>query len=445
MWDKQAYTEYLSLSRKNNGTIAEYLNILDHFHGYIAERKGANHAESELAIAESFLESYNTEHMYTVFKSVMQCLREYSDYLIKGDKDSSIVAAIRDALANRYKKKAADFAVSRKRLILPIPYGAVVEQKYLSNLDNDEFVKTFRELQDIIIAIYDDIEASPFEWGYPDAEVSYGYYHRAIDFLFAFVRNGEFDGTQVTVDAKSFADDSDIKKHKKRDSVVRGLQNCGFAIDNFGAKNTTFTVAYPDNDNVLRVLCAYVRALCDTDFTWITGEKYPCYWTLSRHKYSFSYRFIEQCDIQRHALPFLVELDYSTDKGKEALQFVHDEAARHGFTIDEKKPLSQMFHNSVIFKNGTNHPLYIGENQIQFWHGGTFYRGITMGVYLKKTFTSDKAATDALVSRHPAAFAKSQEFMRTRTNYQGEWFWFEDLELNDVKEIFTLYIRENQS
>jgi len=447
MWDRLSYSDYLSGTRKNNGTIIEYLNTLDKFHGFIDGHKADAPAAATSEIVEEFFESYNVEHMYTIFKSVMQCLKEYSDYVPKNSDNPDLLeisSAIKETFANRYKKKAIEFTAARKKLILTIPNCAAIDEQYLNVLDNGDFIQSFGELQNLIVLIYSDIENNPFEWGFPDSEQSHGYYHRVADFLFGFVRSGTYNDGVITVDTASFDADDNIKKHKKRDLVIDGLQKFGFAIGGYGKKSTAFTVEFPDNNKLLRVLNIYARALDKMSFKWITDEKYPCFWTLSRHKYSFSYRYIEDRGLQKHEIPFLIELDYSTEKGKETLLFVHSEAAKHGYVINANKPLSQMFHNSVIFKKADKPALYAGENQIQFWHGGGFYRGVTMSVFLKNTFTSEKEKTDILVSRFPSAFEKTPASMRTRSSYAGEWFWFEDLTLGDVKDIIQLHLAENE-
>lgn len=71
LFDKQEYTEYLSGTRKSDGTINEYLKILDNFHGFNAKCKNDTPESSDIAVIESFLAKDDVEHGYTVFCTVL--------------------------------------------------------------------------------------------------------------------------------------------------------------------------------------------------------------------------------------------------------------------------------------------------------------------------------------------------------------------------------------
>ena len=117
MFDRKIYADYLSTTRKNDGTVHEYLNILENFHSFISDR-----AERSSAVGE-FVAQYNVAHMQTVFRTVMSCLTEYAEYLRKNQNDSEnikIANAIKETFLSRYKKIAAEFALGRKKLIVPI-------------------------------------------------------------------------------------------------------------------------------------------------------------------------------------------------------------------------------------------------------------------------------------------------------------------------------------
>jgi hypothetical protein len=55
----------------------------------------------------------------------------------------------------------------RRENIKLIPDDCKINPKYLDVMTNDEFVITFREMQQLIIGIYADVEKAPFDWGYP--------------------------------------------------------------------------------------------------------------------------------------------------------------------------------------------------------------------------------------------------------------------------------------
>lgn len=378
---------------------------------------------------------------------------------MKNSKDSeltNIAETIKEALTNRYKKTAANFAAGRKTLIVPIPDDVFIDIKHLNGIENDEFISAFRELQNLIVSIYGDIEKSPFNWGFPDFEQNEGYYHRVTDFLFGFARNGIYKEGILTVDYKAFFADPDVKRHRKAELIVQNLSNFGFVINGYGKKSKSFEITYPDNNNLINVLYSYVNALCENDLSWATDRQHPCHWTISRHKYGFSYRYVEEPTRQNHELPFLIEFDLSTEEGKKVLLLVHDEAAKHGYYIDLNEPMNLMFHNSLLYKNGDKKFLFAGENQRILVYGGGVRRGISVKAEFRNVFTAEKEKMDKLIHRFPDTFKGNCNFCfhrrtscqlrmkyivdgETRFSCSGHSFWFENLTINDVADILEMF------
>ena len=462
MFDKQKYAEYLSRTRKSDGTIHEYLKILDYFYEFIPGYRKQNPQSSDIMMIEKFFAKYNVAHMETVFRTMMKCLNQYAEYTIENTGNSeflNIAEAVKETLANRYRQKAVNFAAGRKKLIIPIPENTCIEPKYLNGIDNEDFVLVFRELQNRIVSIYIGIEASPFEWGFPDFEQTDGYYNRVADFLFGFVRNGIYKDGTLTVDTKAFSADYDVKRHRKHELVIKALHNFGFEIKNFDKKNKSFEVAYPDNDNLINVLNSYVRALSENDFTWATKEKHANYWLISKHKYSFSYRYAEERKSQKYEVPFLVELDCASETGKEVLLLIHAEASKHGYFIDLDQPIEH-YTNCILYKNSDKWFLFAGENPTVTNWSADLRHGISIKAEFREAFINEKDKMDDIIRRFPESFKSNCGFCAHRKNCpsrikyivgeetrhacSGHSFWFENLTLKDVKDILEMFKIENK-
>ena len=63
----------------------------------------------------------------------------------------------------RYERTASDSARWRIDIIKPAPDYFKADPKYLGTMTNDEFASAFKELQNLIISIYEDIYISPYE------------------------------------------------------------------------------------------------------------------------------------------------------------------------------------------------------------------------------------------------------------------------------------------
>jgi hypothetical protein len=93
----------------------------------------------------------------------------------------------------------------KRNSIILIPDDCVVDKKHLGILLSHEFVSLFRELQHLIMSMYDDIEKDPIAWGFPEEPTTKDLdYHRLTETLFALMTNGEYSDNTVMTDTSAF-------------------------------------------------------------------------------------------------------------------------------------------------------------------------------------------------------------------------------------------------
>jgi hypothetical protein len=177
------------------------------------------------------------------------------------------------------------------------------------------------------------------------------------------------------------------------------------------------------------VLSSYVTALYENDFTWATKEKHPNHWLISKHRYSFSYRYAEERALQKYEIPFLVELDCASEIGKKILLLIYSEAAKHGYFIDLDQPIEH-YSNCILYKNSDKWFLLAGDSPTVTNWDAKLRRGISIKVEFNKAFISEKDRMDDLIRRFPESFKANSLF---------DSFWFENLTLKDVNDILELY------
>ena len=254
---------------------------------------------------------------------------------------------------NNFKEIAQKMVLNRKRTILLIPNKTKVKSEYLEELSNEQFVAAFRDLQKIVIKIYEDIEKSPFDWGYPDFEITEGYYHRVTDFLLAFVLCGVCNNGILTINMKPFLKYSSIKRHKKQELMITGFNKIGFLIEGFNKKSLSFTFTYPKNPNIIIVLNEYVHALGENSLHWSAQEM--CKW-------NFSYRFIEDSAMQKYETVFHSKMDLASENLRKIQNWLHEEAEKYGYKIDVSHPYEK---NCIQYQKGSKIFLLVGEKEIK--------------------------------------------------------------------------------
>ena len=187
-------------------------------------------------------------------------LKDYADYCTETGEYDFVYAYeehIRQTFEEPVRKKMNEF----KSKIEYIPDGTAIDPKLLqkSGLSNDEFVKAFRDMQEIVHNIYDAIErGSPFEWGWSDwMHLTVGgiFYRRIIATLNMLAHYNELDGNTMIVCRKSFFswDWNKLEKGNSKTTLVK-MAELGFNLEGIDEKTETFKISCTINPNVMRVI-----------------------------------------------------------------------------------------------------------------------------------------------------------------------------------------------
>ena len=347
---------------------------------------------------------------------------------------------------NNFEEVGKNAALTRKKDILLIPNNVIIGKKYLNVLTNEQFVMIFKKLQKLIIKIYDDIEKSPFSWGYPDFETTEGYYNRVVDFLFAFVLCGSCKKATLTVNTKIFFSFTCIKRHKNPELMISGFEKMGFSIGGFDKKSISFNVEYPADPNIITVLDSYVRGLGEGELHWSAREM--CKW-------NFSYRFVEETSSQKYETVFHSKMDLSSKELSKIQNWLHEEAEKYGYKVDVSHPYEK---GCIQYQKGSKVFLLVGEKEIDGKNT------VFSKVIFRDVFTKENEKVMKLYGRFPETFksncslcngskqADSKCSMRICYDIEGkphrncayQSFYFLNPTLDDLKEILQLFILENK-
>jgi hypothetical protein len=244
---------------------------------------------------------------------------------------------------------------------------------------------------------------------------------------------------------KNFLSDTRIKKHKKIDQMISGFSDMGFAIDGFDKKFLSFNVTYLDNPYIINVLNAYINEI----------DKDKPNWRLGMPRKSFSYRFIEDPNEHKYETVFLSELDYQSEKLREIQYWLHAEAIKLGFKIDAEEWMEK---GCILYKKGSKRFMLVGEDK------KNGIPKIISKVIFRDVFDKEKDRMENLSRRFPDTFksncslcggskpADSKCSMRICYYIEGKprrncaylSFCFQNLELEDVRELLQLFIIENK-
>jgi hypothetical protein len=358
-----------------------------------------------------------------------------------------------------HKQAAQRYVRNAKGWILPVPDDVKINPEFLGELDNDEFVSAFRDLRHLAAAMYDDIHNAPFDWGYPDKSVSDEYRNRVNDILFALVQNGACHNGVITVDAKAFFASTPVKRHKKVELMIKVFTQFGFVFAGYGKKAEKFRVSHMDNPNMVTVLCAYVHA----DKRGASDKALN----------GFSYRFLQDPATQKYPALWNQQMDYASDKLREIQAWLFDEAVKHGFIV------AGMNKGCISYKKGSKEFLLVrqghrppGANDFEhheskigtkvsfihaFEHAPDKMR-VLCGRFpdVFRLYDPGRCCGDKEIS--PDQFAGRSEETGKRCafvmkfNFDGiaykrcglANFFFEDINLDDVKIILEMYKIENK-
>jgi len=441
MLGNQNYSEYLSKKSKNTKQNEERLRFLTMLDDTITRSGAAELTDATEKDIGDFLQSLGWSAVEK--GKAFEFLADYESFIRKGQLQLKHVADVIFGYSiKEFEDAGKKAAVSRKKTIVPIPDDAKIDVRHLDGVENSEFIAAFRELQIVVADVYDDIEKAPFEWGYPDFYTTDGYYNILIDFLFGFITAGDCKDGTLMVNAKKFRALTSVKRHKKHEKVIAGLQKMGFDVKGFDKKSTFFEVAYLKNQHVITALNSYVSGLDGRSASW----------SMALPRYSLSHRFIEDITEQEHETVFHATMDLSTEKLKEIQYWMHAEAEKYGFKIDDTRPLDK---HAICYQKGSKTFLLVGEMEING------VPTIFSKVIFRDVFESEKEKIAALNGKFSDTFKSncwacngkdSKCVMRIcydiddelRRNCAYRSFYFYNLTLDDVKALVELHIAENK-
>jgi len=435
--DKQLYKDYLTKKRQNPKLIDERMRFFDELKMHLKN--------VETREVDAFINHRSLTDRQNAYKFA-------ADYVFFIEKEAPdqihVSTVINEYLTQSFLSTARQAVVLRKKMIAPIPENAQIDRKYLSELTNTQFVHAFGSLQKCLIKAYDDVEQQPYEWGYPNfySTDPHKTYNRVIEILFAFVSCGENKNGSLIVDAKSFFEK--VKLHKKVELIITGLTKAGFSVEGFHKKADLFCVSYPKNPHVITVLCTYVNA---------THNVQPQLRVNSR--ISLSYRFIEDASTQKYEPEFLAAMDCASEKLYEIQMWLYGEAAKYGFNIDKNDPIEASGDAFGALRWGIGCILYKmspTKNAKRFLVVGDYEKNGKSSVFARVVFNDLLQYENEMVKKLRERFPKSftphycgcrvfcgkityKEDGGVYDNCSSSGTWFEDVTLDDVKDILELF------
>jgi len=356
----------------------------------------------------------------------------------------------------KYDRTASASARWRIDNIIPVPDNLKVNKKYLGTMNNSEFVSTFKELQNFIIKIYEEIEKSPYEWGYKDENRDVGATanNRISDFLYAIASNGILENGVLTVNTEDF--NKAVRTHKKIDLIINGLKKLGLNIDGFDKKVISFIVSYPNNAHIIEVLYQYAEAQ-DQEFFPVKAIQTEQYLFPS-----FSYRWVEDPIEQKYETIFHVKMDLSSDTIRGIQNWLHQKADEYGYKIKKDKPFDK---GCVFYQKGSKNLIHVGDKIKDNGESAIWTKAI-----FRNVFTSHPEKIKSLADKIPGVFGGSKFengvciycngakkpnepcSMRILYYFDGKQynacayraFEFNNFSLDVFKDIFYLFLIENK-
>ena len=382
-------------------------------------------------------------------KGVYRFLNEYANYCKKDY--PQFYAAFHEHIRKTFEGEAHKAMRVLKDSIVYIPKDTIIAPSFLNGMTNDEFVETFRKLQELIYDIYDEIEnGSPFEWGWSDwKSITWeGLNHnRVVMTLEALAGSGHINGNVLTVDKNCFSKYAVCKPATSTKLLLNKFITKGFIISgNDNNSSSEFTVSYPNIPNLMPVLYSYFINRLAED---------------KNHVRYFSYRFIENSEAQSREPLFLALTDGEPVHLRETYYWLYDEAVKHGFS-----PVGCENMGCYVYRKGKKEWLLLGRgssyHEDEFLHSPNYE--IAAKVRYHHVFQTHPNEINELKKRFPDSFGRpwTQCFKckvnpndcKNRVTFDKDGsdyhhcgtkhhLYFHDPDINDVKAILELYIKEN--
>ena len=386
-------------------------------------------------------------------KTVYRFLNDYANFC-EADYPE-FTAAFHEHVCDTFEGEARKAMRAYKNTFVYIPEDTTIASYFLEGLTNNQFVNAFKSLQEVVYAIYDDIErSSPFDWGLPDWQGITGEcfdhtrVNRVMMILNALVSSSRINDNILVVDKTLFGRHAACKPATRVSLFLKGLVSHGFHMEKYDIKESSvFTVSYPDIPNLMTVLFSYFKERPD-------GQK--------NHVHVFSYRFVENPAVQTHETFFLAKTDGEPKELRDIYYWNYSEAVKHGFLPQGREVLG-----CYQYKKGTKEWLLLGNghsyHEEDFLHSPPY--AIAVKVCLPSVFRTHPQLTNELKKKFPNAFKNSFSNCRLeRTKNCGEMckmriitiinnrehihcgrntLYFHDPTFDDVKMIYELYKLEN--
>ena len=451
MRNVQEFKHYLAEKKKKRNHIEECVGFVEWFFASLKDESPT--LESLSAFIEDRWCGYVSKD-----KNVFQFLSEYADFCQLTD--SSFYNTFREYIHKTFEGEARKAMKFYKDSMVLIPSNTKINPIHLNGLTNDEFVNAFKALQEFLYAVYDAIEHGlPFEWGWPDWNdlTWYGIIHnRVVMVLNALVECGHAENNILIVDRHRFAEhvkkrsDEQIvcKPPEKTKLLLEGLIKMGLHIEGLNDTNVPFfSVSFPDNSNVIIVLCSYFKER-NTEIT--------------NHIRYFSYRFMQDPDAQSRETFFLAKTDGEPKHLREIYYWLYDEAVKYGFC---PTGIEKMY--CYLYKKGSKEWLLLGKgssyHEEEFLHSAN--HTISAKFSFPKIYYTHPEKIEWLKKQFPASFAtrwggchrcKEKKGKLEECNHrviinQGNshytcirgYFYFHDPTFDDVKAFLEIYKLEN--
>jgi len=439
----QAYNDYIASKYRNQKLIEERTRFFKLF-------KDSVDKKAFMDVTEKDISDFITTFQWSLVEvqKAFDFLSEYISFIRKEQPELNFIAdVINDYCLKKFEAVGKEAAVNRKKAILLIPDAVKIDPDLFGTLSNSQFVSAFLELQKLIIKAYEDIEKSPFEWGYPNYYATDGYYNRVFDFLYAFVCCGDFSNGKLTVDTKQFFSFTSVKRHKKSELMIAGFERIGFVFDDCDKKSMFFSITYPTNPRIITVLCAYIKSLEENALHWSSAEMM---------KWSFSYRFVEDASMQKFETVFHSKLDLASEELRKIQYWLHGEAEKYGYQIDVSHPYEK---NCIQYKKGSKIFLLVGETDGNHLVNKTDKKPTVFSkIIFRNAFINQKEKITELYNKFPETFKSNcrmcSDTCKMRICYEVEGkphkncayqsFVFQNLTLADVSNLLELFKTENK-
>ena len=167
------------------------------------------------------------------------------------------------------------WALVRRDEISVTPEKIEIHPDFLRSLSHENFASAFRQIGDIFYQVMTDISKEPEQFGMPlfdESTTRYGATEahesrqaawRPMQLLYAIFAHGHLDANCFRVDLEGYKEaisgHKSARKVKNTPLLLLALENYGFIISGLTngkvtSKTTEFTIEYPENSNVLKVL-----------------------------------------------------------------------------------------------------------------------------------------------------------------------------------------------